>query len=435
MQWVQLGYDIVGDAINAQSGYSNDLSSDGLIVAIGAPYDNNSTGQVKIYQYNNDWVQLGQTINGEGETDQSGYSVALSSDGSIVAIGSPYNTNIDKGHVRVYKYNNSTWDKLGGDINGESENDKSGWSVSLSSDGSIVAIGAPFNDNNGMSNAGQVRVYQYSNTDNNWDKLGGDINGEAANNESGYSIDLSSDGSIVAIGAPHNNNSTGQVKIYKYDDNSWTQLGQDINGEGENNQSGYSVALSSDGSIVAIGAPYNTDIDKGHVRVYKYTNGIWEKMGGDINGESENDKSGWSVSLSSDGSIVAIGAPFNDGNDVNMTNSGQVRIYKYNNDIWTQIGRNIDGDYEYNYSGWSVSLSSDGSFVSIGADLANNTKGHVKVYQWPVVTINNNSKLLNFMNSTSTYGNITNSLNIDYDLVAENYKVLTGNNITITKSM
>ena len=64
-------------------------------------------------------------------------------------------------HVRVYQYASSTWSQLGSDIDGEAASDKSGYSVSLSSDGTIVAIGAVHNDGNG-SNSGHVRVYQYA---------------------------------------------------------------------------------------------------------------------------------------------------------------------------------------------------------------------------------------------------------------------------------
>ena len=46
----------------------------------------------------------------------------------------------------------------------------------MSSDGTIVAIGAPYNDGNG-SNSGHVRVYEYSGSS--WSQLGADINGEA----------------------------------------------------------------------------------------------------------------------------------------------------------------------------------------------------------------------------------------------------------------
>ena len=60
----------------------------------------------------------------------------------------------------------------------------------------------------------------------------------------------------------------------------------------------------------------------GHVRVYKYTSGNWSQLGSDIDGEAADDQSGASVSLSSDGTIVAIGAHGNDGNG---NNTGHVR--------------------------------------------------------------------------------------------------------------
>ena len=90
---------------------------------------------------------------------------------------------------------------------------ESGWSVSLSSDGSTVAIGARNNDGNG-SNAGQVRIYK--NMSGAWTQQGSDIDGEAAEDQSGHSVSLSSDGSTVAIGALYNDgngSSAGHVRI------------------------------------------------------------------------------------------------------------------------------------------------------------------------------------------------------------------------------
>ena len=51
----------------------------------------------------------------------SGYSVSLSSDGSILAIGAYLNdgNGTHSGHTRIYKWNGSSWNKLGSDINGE----------------------------------------------------------------------------------------------------------------------------------------------------------------------------------------------------------------------------------------------------------------------------------------------------------------------------
>ena len=86
------------------------------------------------------------------------------------------------------------------------------------------------------------------------------------------------------------------------------QIGSDIDGEAADDYSGFSVSLSSDGTIVAIGARYNDGNGSfsGHVRVYKNISGTWTKIGDDIDGEAASDISGHSVSLSSDGTIVAI---------------------------------------------------------------------------------------------------------------------------------
>ena len=63
------------------------------------------------------------------------------------------------GHVRIYDWDGSTWTQLGDDIDGEAVNDKSGQTVSLSSDGRRVAIGAPYNDNDNGTDSGHVRIY------------------------------------------------------------------------------------------------------------------------------------------------------------------------------------------------------------------------------------------------------------------------------------
>src|SRR5690606_33939506 len=97
---------------------------------------------------------------------------------------------------------------------------------------------------------------------------------------------------------------------------SQTQIGSSIEGEASNDQSGSSISLSLDGSIVAIAAIGNdgNGSNSGHVRVYENQGGAWIQIGSDINGESAGDEFGNSISLSSNGSIVAIGAVSNDGN-------------------------------------------------------------------------------------------------------------------------
>ncbi|MCB0375253.1 MAG: T9SS type A sorting domain-containing protein, partial [Sinomicrobium sp.] len=177
------------------------------------------------------------------------------------------------GHTRVYQFNGADWDQLGNDINGEAAGDWSGWSVSLNGDGTVLAVGARNNDGNG-ADSGHTRVYQFNGV--NWSQLGQDIDGEAAGDWSGYSVVLSSNGNSVAIGAYLNDDNgleSGQVRVYQYNGAMWNQLGQDIEGEVANDTFGWSVGLSGDGSVVAGGAPYHNGngFESGRVRAYRYT--------------------------------------------------------------------------------------------------------------------------------------------------------------------
>jgi hypothetical protein len=388
----QIGSDIDGEVSNDQSSRSISLSSDGSTVAIGAR-DNDGNGEnsghVRIYRRSNGrWSQIGSDIDGEASSDFSGVSVSLSSNGSAVAIGAHFNdgNGENSGHVRVYLYNNGRWEQTGSDIDGEASGDFSGSSISLSSNGSIVAIGALSNDGNG-DRLGHVRVYSINTG--NWIQIGNDIDGEAVGDQFGSSVSLSANGSIVAIGGILNNgtngNASGHVRVYRNNSGNWEQIGNDIDGEAVGDHFGKSVSLSANGSIIAIGSHLNdgNGTNSGHVRIYKNNNGSWDQIGSDIDGEALGDQSGISVSLSSDGSIVAIGSPRNNGTNGNA--SGHVRVYRNNFGIWEQIGIDIDGEASSDFSGVSVSLSANGNNVAIGAPFNNGNEtgryfGHVRVY-------------------------------------------------------
>ena len=395
--FTQLGNDIDGESAGDYSGTSVSISDDGTIVAIGGRFNDGggtTSGHTRIYQYSSgSWSQLGSDIDGEAAEDRSGYSVSLSSDGKTVAIGAYLNdgNGSDSGHTRIYQYSSNSWSQLGGDIDGEAEGDYSGTSVSLSDDGKTVAIGAPNNDGYGSS-SGHARIYQYSSSSGSWSQLGGDIDGEAAGDGSGISVSLSDDGKIVAIGGYGNDGNgftSGHARIYQYSSSSdsWSQLGGDIDGEAAGDSSGFSISLSEDGSIVAVGATGNdaNGTYSGHTRIYQYSasSDSWNKLGGDIDGEAAGDLSGFKVSLSSDGKTVAIGAHYNDGNG---SDSGHTRIYQYSSGNWTQLGSDINGETAGDLSGASVSLSSDGRTVAIGAtqnDDNGSSSGHVRIFSLP----------------------------------------------------
>jgi hypothetical protein len=198
--------------------------------------------------------------------------VSLDSDGDRVAIGAIRNGGSfsDAGHVRIYSWNGSSWSQLGADIDGEGEDDRSGNSVSLDSDGDRVAIGGRRNDGGG-GNAGHARIYSWDGSS--WNQLGSDIDGEGADDRLGYSVSLDSDGDRVAIGGRRNDgngSNAGHARIYSWDGSSWDQLGSDIDGEAADDFFGHSVSLDSDGDRVAIAGYLNdgNGSNSGHVRVY-----------------------------------------------------------------------------------------------------------------------------------------------------------------------
>ncbi|MEE9408785.1 MAG: T9SS type A sorting domain-containing protein [Polaribacter sp.] len=224
--------------------------------------------------------------------------------------------------------------------------------VALSSDGNILVASGPYNG------AGLTKVYKFENND--WVQLGG-VTGHP------YSVSISSDGTIIAGGSIKAGNlDNGTVGIYKYVNDNWVLIGSQIQGKESFDEFGYKVALSSDGTIVAASAILN-DINgskSGHVRVFKNINDVWTQIGSDINGDAAADKFGTDITLSSDGTIIGIGTPLN---DVNGTSSGQVKIFKNINNIWTQIGTDLLGDAAGNKFGESISMSSDGTSIVIAA--------------------------------------------------------------------
>ena len=131
----------------------------------------------------------------------SGSSVSLSSNGLTLAIGAPSNVNENgdaSGHVRVYRWSGTAWMQKGGDVDGASAGDKFGGSVSVSGDGSVLVVGALGNAEAG-TNAGEARVYRW--TGSAWEPSGVTLFGEEANDRFGSSVAVSGDGGTMVVGA------------------------------------------------------------------------------------------------------------------------------------------------------------------------------------------------------------------------------------------
>ena len=346
---VQLGQTIYGDAVGDFFGGSIDITADGMTIICSAPdwivYDDR-LGYARVFSLQGDedlgtdtWRQIGQDITGEAVGDEFGVSVSISDDGATIAIGANFNDGdkgVDSGHVRIYRLivEGMFWKQIGQDIDGAAADDWSGYSVSLSADGSTVAIGAPHNDYNG-DDSGQVTVYRFDYIRLSWEPLGQSIHGDNALDKLGMSVQLSPDGIILAVGSP-SLGGAGYVRVFSLasgnDINTatWNQIGQDIVGDASGNEFGWSISLSDDSKTLAVGArdaDGKNGVDSGRVRIYRVDDTKnWIQLGDDIDGEGVSDWSGYSMSLSADGNKVAIGAPYNDDNGVD---SGQVRVFVF----------------------------------------------------------------------------------------------------------
>jgi hypothetical protein len=405
----QKGTSIYGEAADDASGLSVSMP-DNNTVAIGATGNDESgiyAGHVRIYRWNGDeWLQKGNDIDGEAPGDFSGKSVSMP-DSNIVAIGAINNngTGSKAGHVRIYRWNGNAWLQKGDDIDGEAADDNSGCSVSMP-DSNTVAIGAMDND----SSAGHVRIYSWNGTA--WLQKGGDIDGEAADDFSGYSVSMP-DINTVAIGAYGNDGAgsmAGHVRIFNWDGSDWLQKGTDIDGEAAGDKSGFSVCMP-DSITVAVGAPYNDDGGNmaGHVRIYRWNGTAWLQKGNDIDGEQALETFGVSVNMP-DSNIVAVSSTWRDGTKGRV---GRVKIYQWNGSAWLQKGNNIIGEEESDYLGSSISMPNS-NVIAIGAhgyDGGGTDAGQVQVYWFsssstisPVVCDNYTSPSgINTWNSSGTY--------------------------------
>ena len=280
------------------------------------------------------WVQVGNDIDGENPDDRSGNSVALSSNGAVVAIGAHGNDGggSNAGHVRVYFNAGGGWVQRGSDLDGSDAGDRFGYSVSLSADGTILAVGAILaNGVNGVD-SGRVHVYQWiSNTS--WQPLGSTLDGAGANDWFGISLTLSDDGTILAVGGWRNDaggSNAGHVRVFAWKGSDWTQRGNDLAGSSPNDNFGDSVSLSTDGSMLACGGDQPND-GPGYVRIYHWSGSAWQQQGSTLTSFSPNNHFGNSVSLSGNGSVVAVGAAI--GN--------YVAVYRNDGTDWVQLGQTI----------------------------------------------------------------------------------------------
>lgn len=361
------------------------------------------------------------------EIDGFGFSVALSGDGLTLAVGTPFessgatgawhpsdpdyyisqqdNSALGSGAVYVFSYVDGYWDQEAyiKAWNAES-GDEFGAVVALSYAGDTLAVGAAGEDGNGIDGESDNSipdsgaVYIYTRTGDIWDpELYAKTFNPGMDDLFGWALALSDDGLTFAASAPGEDSNgdpnddsiadSGAVYVFDRDILGWYQ--QDylkasvIDGY---DSFGNALAMSEDGSVLAVGYfsedsagidPYdNSAPDSGAVAVFSRTGSIWNApVYLKASNAEEDDLFGISISLSSNGLILAVGAIGEDGNGLNQSSnsipdSGAVYIFEDSGGTWSQTdyikAYNVDTLDEF---GGAVSLSGDGISLAVGAGL------------------------------------------------------------------
>lgn len=373
---IQKGLSIDGEAANDLSGHVMSMPDDKTI-AIGAPNNDgkgSDAGHVRIFSWKgNTWIQKGADIDGEAHSNWSGFSVNMP-DSNTVAIGSPRNNDNGReaGQVRIYTWNGSSWVQKGSDIEGNTSGDYFGYSVSMS-DSNTVAIGVIYSDVNG-NNSGQALVYRWDG--NIWIQKGSDLNGRSAEDRFGGSVSLSDSNTLIVGAQGGTGTAPGYVSVFSWVDTAWIQKGNDILGVSGGDRFGFSVSMPDSGTL-AVGAYRNNGNGKlaGHARVYQWKGNRWFQKGLNLEGDGPDNQAGWSVSMP-DSKTIAIGATKN----TNFT--GLSRVYRWSGTSWIQRGLDIKGESTGDLSGYFLSMP-DNNTIAVGSRLnSNNGKwaGNVRVF-------------------------------------------------------
>ena len=131
---------------------------------------------------------------------------------------------------------------------------------------------------------------------------------------------ISSNGSRVVVGGVGSATVNSAVRVYDYNGSQWQLVGSALQGT-TSNKFGHSVAISSDGSRIVVGAYADS---KGRVRMYELDNNQWNQIG-TLAGVTPEDEYGWDVDVSGDGTRFIIGIP---GTTSSFTD-GAVKLYNY----------------------------------------------------------------------------------------------------------
>lgn len=388
----------------AKFGQSIGMSGAAGIAAIGSPswdhpYDGADVGLDETWTSSNNqpWVAssvqntLTHVYSWSRPSGAFGSVSCVSHDGMVLAVSAPNAStgnssypNYRPGSVVMYDLVNGIWTARFNLLSTEpgitpssfsTEVGHLGTALAISGNGSIVVAG------NQELWSTQGRVYIFTRSANRWDQVQalGSPEPQSRTKQFGTSVAISRDGTYIAVGSYNSPGGSltwaGVVYIYKWNGTGWVLESSIIPSDRQYmGLFGCSLAFSSDASMLIVGARGNT-----HKAAYVFTRSgvVWSQQAKLVASDVADDtRFGQSVSLSENGAIALVGAPYMDNK------KGAAYVYSRSGTIWTQRSKLQPAAAAANdLFGSSVLLSSDGVKSLIGAPGRNSNTGAVYLYK------------------------------------------------------
>lgn len=320
------------------------------------------------------------------EGDRFGYSLCFSADSQHLVVGSVNDDDIapNSGSIYLYKWENNKWNQTKVSCQEPTAWDRFGCSVGISGDGQCIVTGAKWQQTNG-SKAGAIYIYKQ--TPGGWEETQILASDGEENDYFGHAVSISDDGLTAVAGAYGDDGFgifSGSAYVYRYNGLTWEETKLHASDDSNSSQFGRFISISGDGLTIAAGAYGDIDngIRSGAVYIYQWDGNSWEETKiTPSDGEAE-DRFGSSVALSTDGRTLAVGAYWD---DVNGAYSGSVYIFKWNGVSWNEIKLIPSDGGIQDYFGKSIDLSGDGELLGVGAygySEDDDNTGAVYLYQW-----------------------------------------------------
>jgi hypothetical protein len=367
---------------NDRFGYSVSMSSDGTKFIVGAFSKDDDVGNIAdagaayIYTYNGSSWDEQKLLSPDIEASpQFGVSVSMSSDGTRVIVGAPRDDEgaSDTGAAYIYTYSGGSWDAGTKIVASDKEqDDRFGYSVAMSGDGTKVIVGAYQEDHDlaggaTLTDAGSAYIFTY--TGSSWGTGTKIVASDRAESDVfGRSVAMNSDGTKVIVGG-----GGGEAAyIITYNGSSWVE--QQIlvaSDAAAGDKFGYSVAMNPDGTKVIVGA-YFEDAEAGAAYIYTYNGSSWDTGTKIVASDKEaGDRFGSGVSMNSDGTKVIVGAQNEHAGGI--TDAGAAYIFAYDGSNW-DTGLKIsapdkEASDQFSSDKQGVAMSGDGARVVVGANL------------------------------------------------------------------